>query len=322
MSTEVRIDQQDGSEEAVIHFVSKCISGYYISICHFPIGCSINQFTTFTIMRNTQDEARGFYQHQVKYLLPCSIFKWEISSMTGNITLYEDFLFTTAGEDAFILNLPDARVESKHGTVQLSWTISQPCITQYQIKLCHEQDDNDDECWEDKFERPTLDQDNNLQVDIDLASLSNFELNYCQGYVVTMSAIVNGRLQESDLVLKFVFIEQIPAPTSLNVVTVTSSSVYLTWQASNCSNSRDVLILVISSDDVTEYHPQSHTGQFNVTNLRSCSNYTIKILTVEAGETSEHYLSTMITTHGDEDDTKILLDVEEINETSFRYDDP
>ena len=86
--------KSNSSEDIVFQFVSSCKEGYYLSLCHFPHGCEINAYTTYSIHQDEESEQRGYYEQLVKHLLPCSIFKYELSSMTGNFSLYEEFFYT------------------------------------------------------------------------------------------------------------------------------------------------------------------------------------------------------------------------------------
>lgn len=81
-------------EDVVFQFVSSCKDGYYLSLCHFPHGCKINAFTTYSIHKDEESEKRGYYEQLVKHLIPCSIFKYELTTMPSNLTLYEEFLYT------------------------------------------------------------------------------------------------------------------------------------------------------------------------------------------------------------------------------------
>ena len=82
------------SADIVFQFVSRCREGYYLSLCHFPYGCEINEYTTYSIQEDIESEKRGYYEQLVKHLLPCSIFKYELTTIKENYTLHDDFLYT------------------------------------------------------------------------------------------------------------------------------------------------------------------------------------------------------------------------------------
>ena len=93
-SSQIALIKSNSSEDIVFQFVSSCKRGYYLSLCHFPHGCEINAHTTYSIHEDKESEERGYYETLVKHLIPCSIFKYELTTMANNFTLQEDFLYT------------------------------------------------------------------------------------------------------------------------------------------------------------------------------------------------------------------------------------
>ena len=82
------------NSDIALQFATRCTEGYYLSLCLFPQGCDSGKYTTYTLYSDDASNERGYYEQLVKHLLPCSVFKYEISAMPNNFTLYEHYLFT------------------------------------------------------------------------------------------------------------------------------------------------------------------------------------------------------------------------------------
>ena len=313
---DIRGLQLDNSSDIIVQFSSRCVPGYYFSLCHFPTGCDHNQYTTYKIVQDQEAENRGYYEQHVKHLLPCNIFKWEISTLPNNVTLYEDYMFTQA-EEKLVLNLHDARVTSVFGNIHLSWTLTQPCIDEYQIEICRQENHN--ECWKDLFERPSFETEEDFDIEIDLSSLSDLPMESCQCYDVIIKPIIDGTLLQSELVLPFTFIDVIQPPEDLSVSSVGETFALLFWEASNCSNSKEVLILLTREDSsVIEYEPRPSNNAIFLDDLEACSSYNIEAFSIEAGERSVESKKVVFETLGDLDKTNIKLSADSILSESFR----
>ena len=98
-------------------------------------------------------------------LLPCSVFKWEVMAAENNFSLFKEYLFTEPDIEQFQFHLHNLVVEMTEGSVGLSWTLTQPCINEYQIEVCSH---TATPCWAGNFSRPEIQSDKDFNIEIDL----------------------------------------------------------------------------------------------------------------------------------------------------------
>ena len=170
--------------------------------------CKGGQRTTFTIPYSEDSHRRGHYQHTVSQLLPCSAVSWELASQPHNVTLYQDFLLTDPEPDhSSPFTLLNGRVRSVRGWVRLSWELSQPCVEEYKVRLCHS---NQQSCWSATLERPDLQSlaEGETQMQVELSSLEGFNslcLEDCQQALVTVEP-GGSNSPHGEFILPFTFI--------------------------------------------------------------------------------------------------------------------
>ena len=303
----------EGSDDVIFQFVTKCSEAYFLSLCHFPHGCRSHQFTTYTIKNNEDSNKRGYYEQAVSHLLPCSVFKWEIADVPSNITLFEEFLFTEAPEDDFKLFMENARIESVDGLVTLSWTLTQPCIVEYNIHLC---ESNSSNCWSGVFDRPEVHEEEDLFISIELTSLKDFQFTFeeCKTYELTILTLINQ--QPYEYLLTFIYTDEVHKPEYVSIEETTSDSLTVGWKYSNCSNSREVVIEV-NDDNGTISENQAAAGIdiHVVKGLQSCTKYDIQVYTLESGKKSKDSVKVAAVTHPTEE----VFDLQVESQTSSIY---
>ena len=274
------------NSDIALQFASRCIEGYYLSLCHYPQGCESGDYTTYTLFRDEESDERGYYEQLVKHLLPCSVFKYEIATITDNFTLYEKYLFTEADTNNFEMILEDIQLHSINGKIKLSWILTQPCIDEYHIKIC----DSAEACWNGIFDRPIIESDEDFDVSMDLTSIEGFdyELNSCQHYTLLLKPKVNGSLIHPDFQIPFIYKEKTLPPSSMAITNLTQNSAIVSWILNDCMNSGEVLI-VVSQDEkiIHEYKPKPFELEYLLTDLESCTYYLIQVFTLESSIRSE-----------------------------------
>ena len=96
-------------------------------------------------MQNAEKSSRGYYEQAVPALLPCSVFKWEVVAAQDNFSLFSEYLFTEPDMEQFQFELTNLVTDIKDGSVGLSWTLTQPCVDEYQIQVCSHTNTH---CWQ------------------------------------------------------------------------------------------------------------------------------------------------------------------------------
>ena len=274
------------NSDIALQFASRCSEGYYLSLCHYPQGCEFGDFTTYTLYSDEDSNERGYYEQLVKHLLPCSVFKYEISTIPDNFTLYEESLFTEEDTNNFEMILEDIKLNSFNGKIKLSWKLTQPCIDEYHIKIC----DSDEACWNGIFDRPIIESDEDFDVSIDLTSIEGFdyELNSCKHYTLLLTPQINGSLIYPDFQTTFIYKEKILPPSSIAITNLTQNSAVVSWILNDCMTGGEVLI-VVSQDEkiIHEYKPKPYELEYLLTDLESCTYYLIQVFTLESSIRSE-----------------------------------
>ena len=274
------------NSDIALQFASRCTEGYYLSLCYFPQGCDSGEYTTYTLYSDDESNERGYYEQLVKHLLPCNVFKYEISAMPNNFTLYEHYLFTKAETTNFAIIFEDIEVQSYNGKIKLSWILTQPCIDEYHIKIC----DSNVACWNGIFDRPIIETDEDFYVSIDLTSIEDFdyELHSCHEYNLVLTPKLNGSLIYPDFQIPFIYKEKILPPSSMTITNITHNSMVVSWKQNDCMSSGEVLI-VVSQDEkiIHEYKPKPYELEYLMTDLESCTYYLIEVFTLESSIRSE-----------------------------------
>ena len=286
------------SNDVVFQFVARCTDGYYLSLCHFPHGCHKNSYTSFKIWNDENSNTRGYYEQLVQHLLPCSVFKWEISAIPNNISFFEEFLFTEFEESSFEFFLDSANVVSVDGKISLTWILTQPCINEYEIMLCQEKDRSN--CWTGYFKRPMVDSDDDLLVDIEITSIKDFEYNLktCSKYEIIVKPIISGHILSDEYIIPFTFVENVQPPVSLEVNAVTSESIFINWVPNECFRASDVLIHMKSEGKIVqEYQIQANVKEYTWRNLKSCTKYEFQVYGYANKVRSERFQSMSSITH-------------------------
>ena len=297
---EITTRETTGTQDVIFQFAPKCSDGYHLSFCHYPYGCEKNEYTTYTIFDEEKANERGYYEQLVKHFLPCSIFKWEISSFPDNFTLYEEYLSTSIGNHEKILTEELEEIISVNGQILLKWTLTQPCIDEYHIEICSK-DYFTNKCWNGIFDRPTIESRNDFKITIDLTSLDGFDLilEPCHQYEIKLKPQIDGIQHASESIKHFTLIEELLPPDSMNIQNVTDRGAVVHWQPSKCTNAREVLV-VVSMDEhlLYEYQPQAFERKYQITDLNSCSEYQVEVFSVEGGVKSEKaQIMSLITQH-------------------------
>ena len=166
--------------------------------------------------------------------------------MTGNFTLYEEF-FNTETRTGYmdlqdelesitsINGKPDNNTTYRNtqstvwifaGKIELSWTLYQPCISEYEIRICTQM--GEDICWNGVFKQPRTEKEDHsgYQTTVDLATLEGFDykLEECQEYEIRLRPLVtnqHGHVWSGPEIFKpFTLIYKLKPPESMTISTL------------------------------------------------------------------------------------------------------
>eukprot|EP00092_Neocalanus_flemingeri_P029036 GFUD01031522.1.p1 GENE.GFUD01031522.1~~GFUD01031522.1.p1 ORF type:complete len:2660 (+),score=730.01 GFUD01031522.1:322-8301(+) len=308
MDKEVVPQKTVDTSQTIFQFADRCAPSYFLSVCLFPEHCDKSQYATYTIEENAEKSSRGYYEQAVPSLLPCSVFKWEIMSAQNNFSLFKEYLFTEVNLDQFEFHLANLKTDFNSDSVDLSWTLTQPCIDEYQIHVCSKEGDN---CWVGNFSRPEIESDNDFNIDIDLELLDgfNFEFEACEKYELTIVPSVNQQLLDTRIKVPFTYIINPKPPVKLNVTDTTESSFLVSWVSSGCSMGTEVVVLK-EGKVVEEYILSEAISEYRVENLERCSDYVIELFGLHNNKRSnESQIMLAITDHGEDIAINIEADI-------------
>ena len=298
MDKEVVPNKPAGISQTIFQFVDRCADKYFLSICLFPDHCEKAQYATYTITQDEEKSSRGYYEQAVPALLPCSVFKWEVMAGGNNFSLFREYLFTEPDMDQFQFRLANLRTNVKEGSVELSWTLTQPCIDEYQIQLCHHTNTS---CWAGNFSRPEVESDKDFNIDIDLQLLDGFNFTFddCENYELIIIPSVNQGLLDTRIKVPFTYIINPKPPVKLNVSETTESSFLVSWTNSDCSKGTELVILKEGAV-VEEYILGEGINEYLVDKLDRCSDYVIELFGANDNiRSNESQIMLAITENGD-----------------------
>ena len=284
------VPQRTGDiSQIVFQFSNRCSSKYYSSICLFPHQCNKSQYTTYTTVENEEQSNKGYYKQSLASLLTCSVYKWEIMAADNNYTLFKEYIFTGVVMEQFEFELNNLMIDMNSGSVGISWTLTQPCIEEYQIQLCPWEGDD---CWAGNFSRPKIESDKDFHIEIDLAGLDDFifELKDCSKHELTIIPYVNQNLLNTRIKMPSYLTHPKP-PVNVTVANVTDSSSIVGWVSSACS--RDTEMVILREGKTVEEYILSEE------NLQRCSGYIIELHGLYNNERSkESQIMLATTNHG------------------------
>ena len=183
-------------------------------------------------------------------------------------------MFTDVVMEQFEFELSNLMIDIKSGSVGISWTLTQPCIEEYQIQLCPQEGDD---CWAGNFSRPQIESDDDFNIEIDLEGLDGFifEFKYCSTYELTIIPSVNQNLLSTRIKMPFSYLTHPKPPVNVTVANVTDSSFIVGWVSSACSRGTEMVILR-EGKTVEEYILSEGISEHKVENLQRCSDYIIE----------------------------------------------
>ena len=141
----------------------------------------------------------------------------------NNFSLFKEYLFTEPDIEQFEFHIHN-ELEMTEGSVGLSWTLTQPCIDEYQIEVCSHTATH---CWAGNFSRPQIqsDKDFNIEIDLELLDGFNFQFEDCERYELTIIPSVNQRLLDTRIKVPITYIINPKPPMKMNVSDETESTV-------------------------------------------------------------------------------------------------
>ena len=295
MHKEVVPQRIKNTQDVLFQFSDRCSPAYTLHTCLFPDECSTGQGTVYTILENEEQSAMGYYQQLVTDLPSCSVVKWEIVSVSSNVTLLSEYLFTPVAMDQFHLYLTNLSISTEE-SVSVSWILSQPCVSEYQIHLCTVPSQH---CWAGNFSSPEIQSDKDLFIDIKMEELQGFDFAFveCGVYEVTILPSIGENLLDTGVTIPFTFLTQPRPPVVMNITDISDNSFVVSWVNSGCS-AGTILVLTRQGEIMEEVTLAEEVREYRVEGLDSCSDYIIELYGRHNGRKSnESQMMLAITNH-------------------------